>query len=165
MDSVSEERLAQVHPKLAEKVRQMAQMLEPEGVNFRVTQGLRLWGDQQALYDKGRNEQGLIVDPSAVVTKAKPGYSWHNFGLAVDVVLDDATLAGFQADWNTAHPAWQRLIQVGESLGLVSGSEWRTFPDWPHLQLTGRFGVSPDQEVRYLMQEGGLEAVWKESGL
>lgn len=162
MDNVSEERLELVHPELARRIRQMADMLELEGVHIRVTQGLRSWTEQMNLWLKGRDIQGNVIDANKVVTKARPGYSWHQFGLAVDVVPIDAV---GQPDWNVDHPVWKRIVQVGESLGLVSGSEWRTFPDWPHFQLTGKLPTSPDDAVRQTFKQGGTLAVWDDSGL
>lgn len=140
----------------------MAQMLETEGIVFRVTQGLRTWDQQQALWQKGRDTDDNIVAAAEIVTKAPPGYSWHNFGLAVDVVPDDVSLGGFQADWNIHHPVWNRLIETGESIGLVSGSEWRSFPDWPHFQFVGRFPASPTDEVRTIFKNLGIRGVWAE---
>jgi peptidoglycan L-alanyl-D-glutamate endopeptidase CwlK len=58
MDKVSEARLSLVHPKLAERIRQMALMLQQEGIEIRVTQGLRSWSEQNALFAKGRTEPG-----------------------------------------------------------------------------------------------------------
>lgn len=140
-------------------------MLETENIVFRVTQGLRTWDQQYALWLKGRNAAGEVLDKAAIVTKAPAGFSWHNFGLAVDVVPDDPTLAGFQADWNTHHPAWNRLIETAESLGLTSGAEWRTFPDWPHFQMTGRFPATPTNEVRRIYTDRGISGsgVWAEA--
>lgn len=159
MDAVSEARLQSVHPQLASAVRKMADMLAVSGVTIKVTQGLRSWNDQQVLWQKGRDADGNITNPAQVVTKAPPGHSWHNFGLAVDVApFQDGT-----PDWNVAHPVWQKIVAVGESLGLVSGSSWRTFPDWPHFQMTGVWPVSPDDEVRQTFKDGGVVAVWNES--
>jgi peptidoglycan L-alanyl-D-glutamate endopeptidase CwlK len=161
MDAVSEGRLAIVHPQLAGKVRQMADMLALEGVTIKVTQGLRSWTDQLNLWLKGRDVDGNVVDASQVVTKAPPGHSYHNFGLAVDV----APFTNNTPNWNLSHPVWKRIVAVGESVGLASGSEWRTFPDWPHFQLTGKLPVSPDDEVRQTFKDGGNFAVWEEAGL
>lgn len=154
MDPTSERRLAEIHPALASKVREMHARLAAEGIDFRVTQGLRTYAEQTALYNQVPR-----------VTKARAGFSWHNFGLAVDVVADDITQAGFQCDWNVNHPAWKRIVAVGESLGLVAGAEFRAFPDWPHFQLTGRFPVTPSGEVRQIYAKGGIAGVWKESGI
>lgn len=163
LDNISETRLGEVHPSLAEKVRSMADLLEPDGILFRVTQGLRTWDQQHDLWQKGRDDRGQVIDRATIVTKAPAGYSWHNFGLAVDVVPDDASLAGFQADWNIGHPAWAKIVAVGKSLGLVDGAEWRSFPDWPHFQLTGRFPVTPTDEVRRIYRALGIRGVWAEA--
>jgi peptidoglycan LD-endopeptidase CwlK len=151
MDTVSEQRLSEVYPGLASKVRQMADTLAAEGTDIRVTQSLRTMAEQEALYAEGRTA------PGSVVTDAKPGYSWHNFGLAIDV----APLTPQGPDWNTSHPVWGRIVAIGTALGMDSGSEWRTFPDWPHFQLTGRFPVSPNDEARAILASGGVQAVWQ----
>ena len=151
MDTVSELRLSQVYPGLADKIRSMAATLEAETIDIRVTQGLRTMAEQEALYAQGRTTAG------AIVTNASAGSSWHNFGLAVDVV----PLTPQGPDWNIAHPVWNRIVAVGSGLGLVAGGEWRTFPDWPHFQLTGRFPVSPNDEARTIFATGGLDAVWE----
>ena len=162
MDAISESRLAEVHPLLASKIRQMADTLAQSGVTIRVTQGYRSWTQQLALWLKGRDRTGAVVDKSQVVTNAQPGHSWHNFGLAVDVAPMDNT---GQPDWDVNHPVWKQIVAVGESLGLVAGAEWRTFPDFPHFQLTGKFPVSPDWEARRMLKDSGVSAIWKESGL
>jgi peptidoglycan LD-endopeptidase CwlK len=164
VDTISEARLAQLFPPLAEAVRRMAETLAPESISIRVAQGLRSWADQLTLWSKGRDSGGRIVDPSAVVTHAKPGSSYHNFGLAVDVAPFDGK---GQPDWNASHPCWRRIIEVGESLGLYSGSHFvsssgKPETDMPHFQLTGRFPHSPDDEVLYLFKEGGLQGLWEE---
>ena len=160
MDHTSEARLSLVCPRLADKVRQLAEMLAQEGIEIRVTQGLRSWTEQDALYAKGRTAPGPIV------TNAPGGHSYHNFGMAVDVVPDDTSKAGFQCDWNVNHPAWKRIVEVGTSLGLDSGAQWRTFKDWPHLQLTGRFPEgAPNDEARQIFRDAGAMALWQEAGI
>jgi peptidoglycan L-alanyl-D-glutamate endopeptidase CwlK len=161
MDAISEARLNLVHPILADKVRRMAAMLEGEKIAIRVVQGMRSWADQEALYQQGRTTKGQRV------TNCPGGYSYHNFGLAVDCVPDEQWDDGkFVPDWNSAHPQWKRMEEVGESLGLENGADWRSFPDAPHFQLTGRFRVgSPPDEVRQIFKDGGMEAVWKATGI
>lgn len=169
MDANSEARLSHVFPLLAGKVRRMDAILRADSpaITIRVVQGLRTWAEQLTLWSKGRDAQGRIVDPKAVVTHAKPGSSYHNFGLAIDVAPFDQD---GQPDWNASHPAWKRMIAVGESLGLYSGSHFEVIkagvvhpePDMPHFQLTGRFPSSPDDEVLYLFKDGGMEGLWDE---
>jgi peptidoglycan LD-endopeptidase CwlK len=151
MDVVSEQRLSEVYPGLATLTREMAAQLEAEGIDIRVTQSLRTMAEQEALYAEGRTTQGEVV------TNARAGFSWHNFGLAVDV----APLTPQGVDWNTNHPVWQRIVATGDTLGLVAGAEWRSFPDWPHFQLTGRFPATPNDEARAILQSDGIGAVWQ----
>jgi peptidoglycan L-alanyl-D-glutamate endopeptidase CwlK len=155
MDAISTTRLAEVHPVLAAKIYQMADLLAKESITIRVVQGLRSWQEQQALYDQGRTQAGKIV------TNAPPGHSWHQYGLAVDLV----PLSGMGPDWNAQHPVWQRLVETGTSLGLQSGAQWRSFPDYPHFQLVGSWPVAPNDEVRTLFISAGIKEVWKQAGL
>jgi peptidoglycan L-alanyl-D-glutamate endopeptidase CwlK len=157
MDTVSEARLQQVCPALCNKIYLLATALESEGIVFRITQGLRTWEEQDALYQQGR------TTPGPIVTNAPAGSSWHNYGLAVDVVPMDQEPP--KPDWNISHPVWQRMIAVGESLDLYSGSEFCSIKDYPHFQLTGTFPVSPNNEARQTLQNSGIEAVWMEAGL
>ncbi len=172
MDSHSEALLSLVFPPLAAGVRQMAGILAAElpAVTIRAVQGLRTWPEQWALWFKGRDANGKIVDPSQVVTHAKPGSSYHNYGLAVDVAPFDVN--GLP-DWNSQHPCWQRIVAVGELVGLYSGSHFKGAPtpqfpggkpetDIPHFQLTGRFPHEPDDEVLYFFKEAGLQGLWAE---
>jgi peptidoglycan LD-endopeptidase CwlK len=164
MDTISENRLREIFPLLADKVRNMASALETEGVIIRVVQSLRTWADQSALYLKGRDEKGQIIDRTAVVTNCPGGKSYHNFGLAVDCV--PSTYGNdhpFDPDWNSDHEVWKKMISAGLSVGLQSGAAWRTFPDFPHFQLTGQFPENePSIEVHELYRSGGLQAVWEE---
>jgi peptidoglycan LD-endopeptidase CwlK len=153
LDAISIARLQNVNPSLSAAIAQMDVILSQEGLGFRVTQGLRTWAEQDALYAQGRTAPGQIV------TNAKGGESWHNLGVAVDLVPMDQDPP--QPDWNLQHPVWQRMIAVGESLGLYSGSEFTCLKDWPHFQATGRFPVgAPNTEAQQIYQNQGAEAFW-----
>jgi peptidoglycan L-alanyl-D-glutamate endopeptidase CwlK len=157
MDPASEARLALVNPQLASKIRLLATLLDDEGIHIRVTQGLRSWNDQQKLYAQGRTTPGKIV------TNAAPGHSWHELGMACDVAPFDSS---GQPDWNVSHPAWKRIVGLGESLGMYSGDEFAHCPkDDAHFQLTGTFPVSPNDEARSVFLNAGMTSVWVEAGL
>ena len=165
MDAVSEVRLSLISREIASKVRLMAGILASEGCEIRVVQGLRSWNEQDVLWRKGRDLQGHVIDPHAVVTNAPGGHSWHNFGLAVDCAPDDPTLPGYQIDWNPAHPQWKHMEDVGRACGLTAGADFKRLVDHPHFQLEGRFPIgAPDDEVRQLFKDGGMQAVWDEAG-
>lgn len=106
-------------------------------IDILVTCTLRSNEEQAALYAQGRTAPGKIV------TKALPGQSAHNFGLAIDVV----PIVHGKPDWEGEHPVWQQIGQIGQAAGL----EWAGAPDYPfhelaHLQMPnwrGTAGLDP----------------------
>lgn len=146
MNTASEERLKQVHPELARRVRELVMRLSKRGVQLEVVQGLRTFEYQQALYEQGRSRKGPVV------TNAKPGQSLHNYGLAVD-------LCPFRADkpdWDDAR-AFALLGAEARKLGLEWGGSWRK-PDRPHVELS----PIPVSLCLSLYQRGRLPLVWSE---
>ena len=126
----AEKKLQGVHPVVAAKVRQLIEEAYREGINVIITQGLRTVEEQNALYAQGRTKPGKIV------TNAKGGYSYHNFGLAFDFALmnPDGSIS-----WEV-NDKWKRVAQIGKSLDLEWGGDWKDFKDYPHFQYT--FGLS-----------------------
>lgn len=157
MDNLSETKLSLINPKLADRIRYLDEMyqLAHPGDSLRVEQGLRSWAQQAKIYAQGRTEPGEIV------TNAPPGHSWHEFGMACDVC--PVSLLPIP-NWSPDSPLWPDLGTKGKSLGLYWGGDF-THPDRPHFQLTGVFPVSPDDEVRQIFMDQGMEAVWQEAGL
>ncbi|HDZ56528.1 MAG TPA: hypothetical protein ENI17_13375 [Pseudomonas xinjiangensis] len=103
------------------------------GIRLRVTQALRTSAEQDALYAQGRTASGRVV------TNARGGESYHNYGLAIDVV----EIRDGKAIWNTD---WTAIAKVGVSHGFSWGGNWTT-PDKPHFQMD--FGLS----IRQLQQD------------
>lgn len=95
------------------------------GVPCDITEGTRSFSEQQKVFDQGR------TTPGAVVTKARPGDSFHQYGLAFDAV---PKAYKDMKDWNPSGPAWLTIGQIGEGLGLHWGGRWST-PDEPHFEL------------------------------
>lgn len=85
-------------------------------------------------YAQGRTTPGKII------TDEPAGHSAHNCTLkdgtpsarAFDFYIQ---LADRQLDWSESDPLWQRAVQIGESLGLISGSCWLGLKDFPHMEL------------------------------
>jgi hypothetical protein len=146
--NLNSQRLARVHPKVAQLALRMVDACAQAGVAILVTQGLRTWEEQDALFAQGRTTPGKIV------TKARGGESWHNFGLAFDIVVLDSI---GKADWDTAHPGWARAAAIGKSLGLEWGGDWKKFKDLPHFQHIGDLTLG---ECRKLFSRG-LEVIWE----
>lgn len=145
----SEKRLALVHPELRRRVRATVRAAEADGIELIVTQGLRTLAEQQRLYDKGR-----VIPPIGnryIVTKAKPGSSWHNYGLAVDLAPLDAF---GKLTWEDKHPGWAAIGKHGRAAGLEWGGDWESFVDRPHLQL--RAGMTLAQAAMLYNQPTNL---------
>jgi peptidoglycan L-alanyl-D-glutamate endopeptidase CwlK len=94
------------------------------GIDLLVTCTLRSLEEQAALYAKGRDVPGPIV------TKAKPGSSAHNYGMALDVVPLVGGKPLWEFDARNVHPIWQ---QVGD-IGMKAGLEWFGAPGSPFLE-------------------------------
>lgn len=152
MDAISEQRLALVHPLLAQKVRAMAAGLASKGIYIRVVQGLRTGSEQNALFAEGRTA------PGSVVTNARAGFSNHNFGMAADCVPGLRGEGPWKPNWDAHHPDYRDMISAGIAQGLVSGSTWVHMPDMPHFQLAG-IPVTPTDDMRAALTQG-LEYVW-----
>jgi D-alanyl-D-alanine carboxypeptidase-like protein/LysM domain-containing protein len=152
ISALNDQRLAQVHPIVAARGRSMIDICAHQGLTILVTQGLRTWAEQDALYAKGRTTKP--IGPQYIVTKAKGGQSWHNFGLAFDIAVLDAM---GKADWDTSHPGWSIAARVGKSVGLEWGGDWKGFKDLPHFQYTGSLTLAQCCQLF----PAGIQAVWQ----
>ena len=139
-DKRSEKNLATLVPNARRKARAWLRKCREAGINVKIICGTRTYEEQAALYAKGRTASGKKV------TNARPGYSWHNFGVAWDFVVFDAK---GQPVWDS--PLMDRCGEIGEELGLEWGGSWKRFVDKPHLQL--KMGISL-AEARQRMKDG-----------
>jgi LysM repeat protein len=149
--NLNTQRLARVNPKVAELGLRMVDACMQAGIAVVITQGLRTWEEQDVLFAQGRTAPGKIV------TNARGGQSWHNFGLAFDIVVLDSV---GKADWDSTHPSWLRAAAIGKSLGLEWGGDWPKFRDMPHFQKIGNLTLAV---CRQLFPQG-LEAIWARLG-
>jgi len=105
---------------------------------------LRTFAEQDALYAQGRTSAGPKV------TNAKGGQSWHNYGLAIDIVLlqdKDGNGTHETASWDNkidfdgdGVADWLEVVYVFKLYGWDWGGDWRSFRDTPHFQKT--FGLT-----------------------
>lgn len=101
----------------------------PAGWKVKIICGTRTYSDQAELYAKGRTK------PGRVVTNAKPGYSWHNFGIAFDVGVFDERGVYIDDAYRNADEYYAHLGPIGRAVGLEWGGDWRSIKDVPHYQL------------------------------
>ncbi len=139
-----------LHPTLQSKIHTLIANAHKRGLNIQVFEGLRSIERQNALYSQGRDAQGNVVDKSKIVTNVKGGSSYHNYGVAVDVVFHGNQPWGEQHDW-------EGLGKSGEEAGLEWGGRWTSFVDRPHFQIPGLTIA----QMKAWHAAGGLENVWK----
>lgn len=137
MDKSTQDKIALLHPSIRNEVADTIFNIGQKGVIIRIPQGFRSFEEQDALYAKGRTLPGPIV------TNAKGGQSYHNYGLAIDFCLlhKDGTISwDMKEDMNEDHiNDWQEVIDAFGLKGFNSGMYWK-FKDNPHLEKT--FGYS-----------------------
>jgi hypothetical protein len=129
-DLVSDKRIQQLDPRLQQPAINFINNTESDlNVQLRVVQGYRSVEEQNKLYAQGRTE------PGNKVTNAKGGESYHNYGLAMDVVR----MENGQPNWNK--PITQDIANIGIQQGFSWGGSWAgKFKDYPHFEMS--FGQS-----------------------
>lgn len=146
LDKITLDRIQLLHPKLREEASKIyseiaAALTGKAACRFAYT--LRTFAEQDAIYAQGRTK------PGKVVTNAKAGRSYHNYGLAVDIVLlvdRDGNGTFEDASWEEKvdfdgdkKADWQEIVTIFKEHGWEWGGDWK-FSDTPHFQKT--FGKS-----------------------
>ena len=132
--------LDDLDPQVRAKAEQLLEQALAAGIPLTVTFTRRSLETQAALYAKGR------TSPGRVVTNARPGYSYHNYGLALDVVPTE--LLGLPRWGDTpkhqkrTDELWATVGVIGKAVGLRWGGEFRTLPDRPHFEWSGRLTLA-----------------------
>lgn len=131
-DKISLDRATLLHPAVRQEVIDCIEKVEagfPDTIMIRIVQGLRTIEQQDAIYAQGR------TTPGEIVTKAKGGHSYHNYGLAIDFAL---IYNGKELSWDTAKDGdkdgvkdWMEVIEVFKNKGWKWGNSWG---DAPHLE-------------------------------
>lgn len=145
MDKVTLDRIKLLHPKLRDEAleiyEEICQALNGRA-ECRFSFTLRTFAEQNELFAQGRTK------PGAIVTRAKGGQSWHNYGLAVDIVL----LVGGKASWDIktdfdkdGRSDWMEVVDIFKRYGWEWGGDWKFF-DAPHFQKT--FGMSINEMLK-----------------
>lgn len=125
-DAISLQRLESLHPKVKDDFKNFIEDAERDlNITLRITQGYRSFEEQQSLYDMGRTKEGKIV------TNAKPGSSYHQYGLAVDLV--ELVSNGTKVDWNFDTG---KLVPYAHKYGIMWGGNFKKFQDRPHFEKT-----------------------------
>jgi peptidoglycan L-alanyl-D-glutamate endopeptidase CwlK len=142
VQAISASRLIGLNPIVRRATEELITRSFVAGVPIVIVQGLRTIEYQNQLFAQGR------TIPGPIVTKAKGGHSFHNFGLAVDFAL--LMPDGRVVSWDTYRDGdkdgqrdWLEVATIGKSLWFEWGGDWDRFLDMPHFQMV--FGLTTAQ--------------------
>lgn len=144
--------LDRLYPPFLDRMLEMVAQCRARGADYFAICGHRTYTEQDALYAKGRTEKGPVV------TNARAGESFHNFGLAVDFCRDGLVdRRGLQPDWRPE--SYLILGEEAAGQGLEWAGRWKRFKEYPHVQ----WSVPPATflKVRHEFERAGLKAAWK----
>lgn len=142
IDKITLDRIKLLHPSIVDEANriynEIAEALTGKAI-CRFSHTLRTFAEQDALYAQGRTKKG------SKVTNARGGQSYHNYGLAIDIVLlvDKDKNGTFEsASWETkvdfdgdGKEDWQEIVAIFKRYGWEWGGDWK-FLDTPHFQKT-----------------------------
>jgi len=144
-DQITLDRIAKLHPKVKQQVQEMYMhannKILGKGVRLRFAQVLRSIEEQNKMYAQGRNG-----NPGDIITWARGGSSYHNYGLAFDIVLlydTDGNGTFEKASWDEDEN-WMKVVAYFKSQGWKWGGDWAGKKrDPPHFEKS--FGYSTAQ--------------------
>ncbi|WP_218280269.1 M15 family metallopeptidase [Verrucomicrobium spinosum] len=87
------------------------------------------------MYAQGRTA------PGSIVTKARGGYSNHNFGIAFDIGVFEGT------EYIGESPKYAAVAAIAKDLGLEWGGDWKSIQDQPHFQLRPVWALGMKESV------------------
>jgi peptidoglycan L-alanyl-D-glutamate endopeptidase CwlK len=147
-DKITIERIGLLHPKLRDEAfsiyEEICESLTGSLCRFSYT--LRTFTEQDKLFAQGRTTKG------SKVTNARGGQSYHNYGLALDIVLlldkdknglYETAVWDVKGDFDRDGKAdWMEVVNIFKQFGWEWGGDWK-FTDNPHFQKS--FGYSVRQ--------------------
>lgn len=140
-------KLSDLSPEVAEKAQQFLDQCKDQGIDVLIYCTLRDFKEQNDLYAQGRTKPGKIV------TNARGGDSWHNWGRAFDCV----PLVGGKPAWDSQE-LYRKIGAIGESVGLEWAGRWTgKLKETAHFQYTG--GLTLNQIKNKGFENGGTNHV------
>jgi peptidoglycan LD-endopeptidase CwlK len=140
----TEDAIRTLQPEAQRLARQTLKVIRDAGIDARIISGTRTYAEQTALFRQGR-----FGHPGPIVTNARGGFSNHNFGIAWDLGIFDAT-----GKYLGESPLYKKAGQITTGAGIEDiewGGNWITFVDQPHYQFDTGLKIS---EVREKFESG-----------
>jgi len=131
-ESKTTNEITKLHPLIRNKVKYFIADCRKNGYKVRIYSTLRTWTEQKKLYAQGRTA------PGGIVTNAKPGRSYHNYGLAFDCCIIEGSKCNFALN--------SKVVSLAKKYGFSWGGDWTGFQDKPHFQ----YGVKSINQLEAL---------------
>lgn len=140
-DPITLDRIKTLHPKVRDEALQIykeasAALTGKAVLRFAYTS--RSFAEQNRLYAQGR------TTPGDIVTWVRAGGSYHNFDLAVDIVLlidrnGDGVYEEASWDMNSDFdsdriPDWMEVVAIFKKYKWAWGGDWKKNKDFPHFE-------------------------------
>lgn len=146
--------ITKLYPPFGNDLGGFMRFVRSKGLNIYLFEGLRTYEEQKEKYLVGRDPNTLNV-LGAVLTNAKPGASFHQYGLAGDAVFVDEK---FNWTWGESLP-WKEFADLAVANGFESAFYWKTFKEGPHIQK--RYGCTTIELLKVLQDNNDdLKSVW-----
>ena len=121
--------LSSLDPYVAFLAGEFLRLCSANHLDVRITNAFRSWDESDRLYALGRSV------PGSIVSNARGGDSYHNWGLAFDAApFVNNLISNDQTKFNL-------MGRLGEKVGLEWGGRFKSIVDLPHFQYT--FGLTP----------------------
>jgi peptidoglycan L-alanyl-D-glutamate endopeptidase CwlK len=119
--------LNSLNPQVAALARRFLDLTRSNQLDVRIYNAFRSWDEQDRLFAQGR------WTPGNIVTNARGGDSYHNWGLAFDAAPYE------NGKMSTDTKKFIRIGHLGQQVGLEWGGTFKSLVDYPHYQYT--FGL------------------------
>ena len=133
MDDRSRRNLESLHPDVQSRfeafLTEAQTVAKSKGLEYKAISGTRSWEEQAKIYALGRTTPGRIV------TKAPPGHSMHNFGLAIDCGVFRNSGYLDENEPKTASAMHKEAGKIAEKHGRRWGGNFKSIVDEPHFEL------------------------------
>lgn len=130
-DKRNKEALRDLHFLVSEKVEKLLEVLEEKELEILIYEGWRSAERQDKMYASNRTEVGPWK------TDLRGGYSYHNYGMAIDFV--PCNNKG-EIDYDDSK-TYNLVAKEARKLGFEWGGDW-FYRDCPHLQYTGGLKIA-----------------------
>ncbi len=130
--------IEKLHPTLLRGANELIARGKQKDLDILITQTLRDNEYQDQLYAQGRTTSGSIV------TNARGGESFHNYGLAFDICKN---LKGHEYDDSDF---FKKVGDIWTEMGGMWGGNFESFVDAPHFEFSGGLDIKDLQKGKRL---------------